>query len=249
MRGRSAYRRLYDRLLSRVYDLYMAWYMLPFGGEQRFRRKMLDGLAFRPGERLLDCTCGTGGCTAVLRERAGPEMLLVASDLSLGQLRMASCKPTLAGVPLLGADASGLPFRDGAFDSVFIPHALHEMPRAVRSAVLREARRVCCRDGRVVVLELDQPSRPWLRCLIGLWFLYWIPPPLNFETRTRRDLQRRGLVWEVSEAGFRTVRKLSKYAGTMQVVEARGGDVAQRKRRGAKWVGRTGTVLNGSEGG
>ena len=126
-----------------------------------------------------------------------------------------------AGVPLLGADASKLPFPDGAFDSVFIPHAIHEMPRDLRLAVLREASRVCRRDGRVVVLELDQPSRPWLRWLIGLWFFYWVPPPLNFETRTRRDLQRRGLVREVSEAGFGEVRKLSKYAGTMQVVEAR----------------------------
>jgi demethylmenaquinone methyltransferase/2-methoxy-6-polyprenyl-1,4-benzoquinol methylase len=221
MHGRSGYRRLYDLFLSRVYDLYMGWYMLPFGGERRFRRKMLDGLAFRADERLLDCTCGTGSCTAALRERVGPEALLVASDLSLGQLRMARRKPTLAGVPLLGADASRLPFPDAAFDSVFIPHAVHEMPRELRLAVLREARRVCCRDGRVAVLELDQPSRTWLRWLIGLWFFYWVPPPLNFETRTRRDLQRSGLVREVSEAGFAEVRKLSKYAGTMQVVEAR----------------------------
>ena len=27
MDGRSRYRRLYDRFLSRIYDLYMAWYM------------------------------------------------------------------------------------------------------------------------------------------------------------------------------------------------------------------------------
>jgi demethylmenaquinone methyltransferase/2-methoxy-6-polyprenyl-1,4-benzoquinol methylase len=221
MTGRSRYRRLYDRFLSRVYDLYMGWYMLPFGGERRFRRKMLEGLAFRAGERLLDCTCGTGSCTAALRERVGPEALLVASDLSLGQLRMASRKPRLAGVPLLGADASELPFRDGALDSVFIPHALHEMPRDLRMAVLREARRVCARDGRVVVLELDRPSRLWLRLMLGLWFFYWVPPPLNFETRTRRDLQRRGLGSELSEAGFGQLRKLSKYAGTMQLVEAR----------------------------
>ena len=174
MDGRPRYRRLYDRLLSRIYDLYMGWYMLPFGGERHFRRKMLEGLAFRPDERLLDCTCGTGSCTAALRERVGPGALLVASDLSLGQLRRASRKPTLAGVPLLGADASRLPFLDAAFDSVFIPHAVHEMPRELRGAVLREARRVCRGDGRVVVLELDQPSRPWLRWLIGLWFLYSI---------------------------------------------------------------------------
>jgi len=213
------YRLLYDRILSRIYDLYMSWYMLPFGGEKSFRRAMLDGLAFQPDERVLDCTCGTGGCTTAIRERLGDEARLVGSDLSLGQLRMARRKRALSGVLLVEADASRLPFRDAVFDSVFVPHAVHEMPRALRLAVLRDARRVCARDGRVVVLELDRPQRRWLRWLLGLWFLYWVPPPLNFETRTRRDLERRGLARELDEAGFVRVTKLSKYSGTMQVVE------------------------------
>ncbi|MEE9608695.1 MAG: class I SAM-dependent methyltransferase, partial [Myxococcota bacterium] len=191
------------------------------GGERHFRRQMLDGLAFPPGERILDCTCGTGGCTTALRERAGAESWLVASDLSLGQLRMARRKRSLAGVPLLEADASRLPFREGAFHSVFVPHAVHEMPRPLRMAVLREARRVCGPKGRVVVLELDRPRRRWLRWLMGLWFFFCVPPPVNLVTRTRRDLERRGLVNEVAEAGFPHVTRLSKYAGTMQVVEGR----------------------------
>jgi ubiquinone/menaquinone biosynthesis C-methylase UbiE len=221
MQHRPGYRRLYDLILSRIYDLYMGWYMVPFGGEARFREKMLDGLDFRSDERILDCTCGTGGCTIALRRRAGSGALLVASDLSIGQLRMATRKQALAGLPLIEGDATRLPFDDGRFDSVFIPHALHEMPREVRMAVLCEAGRVCGPEGRTVILELDRPSRRWLRWLLGLWFLYWVPHPINFETRTRRDLERRGLVNEVAEVGFANVRRLSKYAGTMQVVEAR----------------------------
>lgn len=213
------YRRLYDLVLSRVYDLYMAWYMLPFGGERRFRLKMLEGLSFRPGERMLDCTCGTGSCAIALRAWAGGDVRLVASDLSRGQLRMAQAKPELMDVPLLMADASRLPFRDGSFDSVFVPHAIHEMPRELRLALLRDARRVCVAGGRVVVLELDRPPRWLLRWLLGLWFLYWVP--FNFETATRRDLERHTLCAEVEEAGLARVRKHSKYAGTMQVVEGR----------------------------
>jgi ubiquinone/menaquinone biosynthesis C-methylase UbiE len=95
------------------------------------------------------------------------------------------------------------------------------MPRDLRLAVLREAKRLCGPAGRVVVLELDRPASRWLRGLMGLWFLYWVPPPLNFETRTRRDLERRGLVREVAEAGFARIVRHSKFAGTMQAVEGR----------------------------
>lgn len=219
MDARRRYRRLYDRVLSRVYDLYMAWYMLPFGGEKRFRRNMLDGLSFRAGERILDCTCGTGNCAIALRERAGGDAMLIASDLSRGQLRIAKGKRRLASVPLLAADASMLPFPGGVFDSVFVPHAIHEMPRELRLAVLRDARRVVGAGGRVVVLELDRPTRRAVRWLLGLWFFYWVP--FNFETPTRRDLERHTVSAEVEEVGFTGVRKCSRYAGTMQVVEGR----------------------------
>lgn len=220
MRSRRRYRAIYDRVLSRVYDLYMGWYMLPYGGERRFRRRMLDGVALPPAERVLDCTCGTGSATAALRERLDGG-LVVGSDLSRGQLRRARAKTSLAGVPLLQADATRLPFREGAFDSVFLPHALHEMPRATRAAALGEARRICGDRGRVVVLELDRPRSLWLRILMGAWFFFWVPGPINFETPTRRDLQRRSVAEEVREAGFARVRRLPRFAGTMQVVEGR----------------------------
>jgi demethylmenaquinone methyltransferase/2-methoxy-6-polyprenyl-1,4-benzoquinol methylase len=213
------YRKLYDRVLSRIYDLYMAWYMLPFGGERRFRRRMLEDLSFERSERVLDCTCGTGSCAVALRERLGPDARLVASDLSRGQLRRAHRKRALDDVALLAADASRLPFRAGSFDGVFIPHAIHEMPRELRLSVLRDAARVCAPGGRVVVLELDRPPRWWLRWLLGLWFLYWVP--FNFETATRRDLERHTVRAEMAEAGLARVQRHSKFAGTMQVVEGR----------------------------
>jgi ubiquinone/menaquinone biosynthesis C-methylase UbiE len=178
---------------------------------------MLEHLAFEPGERVLDCTCGTGSCAIALRERLDADARLVASDLSRGQLRRARPKRELRGVPLVAADASHLPFRDRTFDSVFIPHAIHEMPRDLRLAVLRDARRVCVADGRVVVLELDRPPRWWLRWLLGLWFLYWVP--FNFETPTRRDLERHTVRGEMAEAGLAAVRRRSLFGGTMQVVE------------------------------
>lgn len=77
------------------------------------------------------------------------------------------------------------------------------------------------RDGaRLIVLELDNPSRLGRRLLLGLWLGYWLPWPINFENRTRRDMLRHGVANEVQETGFRNVCKLSKFQETMQVVMA-----------------------------
>ena len=63
--GRRAYKWLYDRILSRTYDVAVRWWALPFGGERTFRRTLLEPIAFVDGERILDLCCGTGGATTV----------------------------------------------------------------------------------------------------------------------------------------------------------------------------------------
>jgi hypothetical protein len=109
MKTRRRCRRLCDRVLSRIYDLHMALYMLPFGGERRFRRSMVEGLSFRPGEWVLDCTCGTGNCAIALCERASGEANVIASDSSRGQLGMAQRKRGLLGLWFHLCDAGMAP--------------------------------------------------------------------------------------------------------------------------------------------
>lgn len=215
---RPVYEWMYDHLESRVYDLGLRWFLLPFGGERRFRREMTSALDFAPGERVLDLCCGTGSSSAAIRERAGPSCRLVGTDLSRGQLARAARKPRCQPIALVEANAASTPFASESFDCVVIPHALHEMPRETRIAVLREARRVLRRHGRVAVLELDDPPSRLRRVLLGAWLGYWLPYPLNFENPTRRDMLRHGLPRELAEAGFEAIEKASKYHGAMQVV-------------------------------
>jgi demethylmenaquinone methyltransferase/2-methoxy-6-polyprenyl-1,4-benzoquinol methylase len=218
---RPAYKWVYDHLESRVYDLGLRWFLLPFGGERRFRRRMTSQIDFAPGERVLDLCCGTGSSSAAIRERAGPTCRLVGADLSRGQLARAARKEACRPIALVEANAAAIPFASGSFDRVVIPHALHEMPRETRAAVLREARRVLRPGGRLAVLELDDPPGRLRRILLGAWLGYWLPYPINFENPTRRDLVRHGLRPELGAAGFTEIRKRSLYRGAMQVVEAR----------------------------
>ncbi|UCE85235.1 MAG: methyltransferase domain-containing protein [Deltaproteobacteria bacterium] len=215
---RPAYKWFYDNIHSREYDLALRWFLWPFGGERRFRREMMACVPFDDRERILDLCCGTGSSARAIREQAGRSARIVGADLSIGQLRRARAKEEIRDVLLVEADASATPFRAGHFDTVVIPHALHEMPRRTRIDVLREARRLVRPEGRVVVLELDDPPSRLRRLLMGLWLGYWLPYPINFENPTRRDMVRRGVVAEMKAAGFERTRRISKFEGTMQVV-------------------------------
>jgi len=215
--NRKLYRWFYDNIHSRYYDLLMRYCFLPFGGEAKCRAELMAPIDFSPGERILDMCCGTGGATLAIAGRAGEKGEIIGMDLSHGQLRRAKKKRDLSKVRFLKGDVASTELEDSLFDKVFITHALHEMPRETRLEVLTEAKRILKDRGRVIVLELDNPESIFVRLFAGLWLFYWLP--LNFETSTRRDMLKHGPANEVREAGFKNVRKLSKFRGVCQVVE------------------------------
>jgi demethylmenaquinone methyltransferase/2-methoxy-6-polyprenyl-1,4-benzoquinol methylase len=195
----------------------MKYCFLPFGGEAKCREELLAPVEFLSGEKILDMCCGTGGATSAIARKAGERGEIIGMDLSSGQLRMAKRKRHLSKVRFLEGDVASTGFENGHFDKVFITHALHEMPRETRLEVLTEAKRILKDRGRVIVLELDNPESIFVRLFAGLWLFYWLP--FNAETSTRRDMLKHGLANEVREAGFKNVRKLSKFRGVCQVVE------------------------------
>ncbi len=57
---RRAYKWVYDHLESRVYDLGLRWFLLPFGGERRFRREMSAALNFARASASSTSAAGRG---------------------------------------------------------------------------------------------------------------------------------------------------------------------------------------------
>jgi demethylmenaquinone methyltransferase/2-methoxy-6-polyprenyl-1,4-benzoquinol methylase len=215
--SRRAYKWFYDHVHSRYYNIVIKYCFLPFGGESKCRAELLAPVEFAPGEEILDLCCGTGGATRAILRQAGDHSHVTGLDLSVGQLRVARRRPELRKVQFLAGDAACAPFQNASFDKVFITHAIHEMMRDARLTVLAEARRILKDGGRLIILELDRPGSLWVRLFIGFWFFYWLP--FNFETPTRRDMLKHGVVEEVREAGFREVSKKSKCHGVLQVVQ------------------------------
>ena len=95
---------------------------------------LLDLLAPRPGERVLDLGCGDGRLTAKLAETGAA---VVGVDASPEQVAAARA----AGLEARVIDGAALPF-GGEFDAVFSNAALHWMkdPDAVLAGVFRSLR-------------------------------------------------------------------------------------------------------------
>jgi ubiquinone/menaquinone biosynthesis C-methylase UbiE len=74
----------------------------------------------------------------------------------------------LAGIRWVQADASALPFKDGAFDVVTCAYALYELKGPTRSIMLQEVARALAPRGRFLAMEHEVPSRRPLRILFSI---------------------------------------------------------------------------------
>lgn len=148
-------------LSANLYDLQVE---LLFGGSaDAMRRRIIRPIVDhspRLGKagRILDVACGTGRTLRLLRQ-ALPDVTLVGTDLSPAYLRKAN--QVLGELPgelpqLLQAPAEALPFTDHYFDVTTNVFLFHELPQAVRQAVIAEMVRVTKPGGVIVICDSIQ---------------------------------------------------------------------------------------------
>ena len=125
--------------------------VLALGQTRRWRSAVVDAVAPRPGERILDLAAGTG-TSSVPFSAAGA--LVVPTDFSLGMLRVGKRRQPF--LPFVAGDGMRLPFRDEAFDAATISFGLRNIHD--RMAGLRELLRVVRPGGRLVVCEFSHPT-------------------------------------------------------------------------------------------
>jgi len=139
-------------------EAYDRWYETPYGrwAGQREVALLLEELAPRPGETVLDVGCGTGFFTRALAAATGGPVTGV--DLDTDWLAYAR-RRSAAGVAYEAADARSLPYGPASFDLVVSITALCfiEEERAAVGELLRVARR------RVAIGLLNRRSLLWLQ--------------------------------------------------------------------------------------
>jgi demethylmenaquinone methyltransferase/2-methoxy-6-polyprenyl-1,4-benzoquinol methylase len=166
---------MFDRIAG-VYDPLNT--AMTAGLHHRWRERAADLAAVGAGSRVLDVATGTGDMAIELARRVGPNGEVVGSDFSEGMLDRARAKAAGADASNVRprfewADAMQLPYGDGTFDAATVGFGARNFDDLGRG--LAEMARVVRPGGRVVVLEITNPTRAPLSVFYGLWFDRAIP--------------------------------------------------------------------------
>ncbi len=164
---------VFSRVASR-YDVMND--VMSVGIHRVWKTAMMDWLAPRDGQHLLDVAGGTGDIAFRFLQRARGARVTVCdmteSMLVEGRKRAEAGKlaDRLAWVT---GDAMALPFADDSFDRYTISFGIRNVTRIPQA--LAEARRVLKPGGRLVVLEFSQMPVPMLQWLYDRYSFNVIP--------------------------------------------------------------------------
>lgn len=147
------------------------------GGVHRiWKDAMMDWLAPRPGQRLLDVAGGTGDVSFRFLKRAGGAEAVVL-DMTESMLvegrKRAEASAMSGSLDWVVGDAMALPFDDNSFDVYTISFGIRNVTRIADA--LSEAYRVLKPGGRLMVLEFSQLPNPMMQKAYDLYSFNVIP--------------------------------------------------------------------------
>jgi demethylmenaquinone methyltransferase/2-methoxy-6-polyprenyl-1,4-benzoquinol methylase len=209
----SYIRQLFD-VTANSYDHINAWMSLNRGDQ--YRRDAMIRAGVQPGQRLLDCACGTGVIAAHAQELVGADGEVTALDPSLPMLAVAARRGVRHRV---AAVAERLPLTDASIDIVTMGYALRHV--ADLGIAFAEFARVLRPGGRLLILEMVPPiSRAGYLCT-KLYLKHLVPALASVVTRSSDARRLMRYHWDtvdqclppsavmaaLTDAGFSEVRR------------------------------------------
>ena len=147
------------------------------GGIHRlWKDAMMDWLAPRSGQKLLDVAGGTGDIAYRFLKRAGQghaTVLDLTAEMLVEGRKRAEANQMIDQLDWSVGDAMALPFPDNSFDVYTISFGIRNVTRP--QDALNEAFRVLRPGGRLMVLEFSQIPNPAMQWAYDLYSFNLIP--------------------------------------------------------------------------
>ena len=150
--------------------------IMSVGIHRIWKEAMMDWLAPRPGQRLLDVAGGTGDISFKFLNRAGSghaTVLDITENMLIAGRKRAEVDKVLNSMDWVVGDAMALPFTDNSFDVYTISFGIRNVTRPQEA--LNEAFRVLRPGGRLMVLEFNQIPVPLVQKAYDIYSFNVIP--------------------------------------------------------------------------
>jgi demethylmenaquinone methyltransferase/2-methoxy-6-polyprenyl-1,4-benzoquinol methylase len=150
--------------------------VMSVGIHRIWKEAMMDWLAPRPGQKLLDVAGGTGDISFKFLKRAGSghsTVLDITENMLIEGRKRAEAAQMVDNLDWVVGDAMALPFADNSFDVYTISFGIRNVTRPQEA--LNEAFRVLRPGGRLMVLEFSQIPVPLAQKAYDLYSFNVIP--------------------------------------------------------------------------
>ncbi|MGR3836880.1 MAG: bifunctional demethylmenaquinone methyltransferase/2-methoxy-6-polyprenyl-1,4-benzoquinol methylase UbiE [Cognatishimia sp.] len=150
--------------------------VMSMGIHRVWKDAMMDWLAPRPGQRLLDVAGGTGDISFRFLNRAGDghaTVLDLTEPMLVEGRKRAEADQMADKLDWVVGDAMALPFEDNSFDVYTISFGIRNVNRPQEA--LNEAFRVLKPGGRLMVLEFSQIPNDMMQKAYDLYSFNIIP--------------------------------------------------------------------------
>ncbi|MEM7240724.1 MAG: bifunctional demethylmenaquinone methyltransferase/2-methoxy-6-polyprenyl-1,4-benzoquinol methylase UbiE [Pseudomonadota bacterium] len=150
---------------------------MSLGIHRVWKNAMMDWLAPRNTQKVLDVAGGTGDIAFRILDRA-PSAHVTVFDMTQDMLdagrKRAEAETKSAQLDWICGDAMALPFKDNSFDAYTISFGIRNVTKP--DVALAEAYRVLKPGGRLLVLEFSQIPVPGAQWLYDKYSFNIIPP-------------------------------------------------------------------------
>ena len=150
--------------------------VMSVGIHRIWKEAMMDWLAPRTGQKLLDVAGGTGDVAFKFLKRAGgghATVLDLTENMLVEGRQRAEADSLVDSLDWVVGDAMSLPFPDDTFDVYTISFGIRNVTRPQEA--LNEAYRVLRPGGRLMVLEFSQLPNPMMQKAYDLYSFNVIP--------------------------------------------------------------------------
>ncbi len=198
-----------------VYDLLAP--VMTLGLERRFHRIVIDRLALRGGEQILDIGCGTGTLTRDIAAALSDKEQSLCTGLDAAEKMIELARRKAARIPNIRFDAAiaeRLPYAAGKFDAAVSTFFFHHVHFELKKKVLAEAARVLRPGGTFLIVDVDVPTTRFgsLCARSGHWLFQQNEIAENIEGKLREAFDASPFRWQAvsHHSGYITVFELTK---------------------------------------